>query len=100
MLRSNLAVHFLWLSGVKLDQKGRCLDIGAGTGLSGEALRRAGFTGQVDALEPVERMFAQAKKKNIYTEWFQEFLDDKKGSFSPQNSKLIDFHDIISDYSG
>ncbi|XP_063718999.1 uncharacterized protein LOC134845839 [Symsagittifera roscoffensis] len=70
-------------SGVKLDQKGRCLDIGAGTGLSGEALRRAGFTGQVDALEPVEGMFAQAKKKNIYTEWFQEFLDDKKESKIP-----------------
>ena len=62
-------------SGKELNKSSvKVLDVGAGSGLSGIALREAGFSGTIDALEPSEMMFAQAKPKNIYTQYFSDFL--------------------------
>jgi len=44
----------------------RVLDIGAGTGLVSEELRRGGFT-NIDALDICEVMLSWAKKKGVYT---------------------------------
>ncbi len=45
---------------------GPVLDVGAGTGLAGQALRGLGFAGDIDALDLSEQMLAQARAKNIY----------------------------------
>ena len=64
--------------GTQIPRDGRAIDIGAGTGLSGQALRDIGFTGQIDALEPTENMFVQAQPKNIFTLWYHELLLENK----------------------
>jgi len=50
-----------------LEKGARILDAGAGTGLSGQALRDAGFS-DVTGLDFAEQMLAVAKKKGIYRE--------------------------------
>lgn len=48
------------------DKSGRrCLDIGAGTGLTGERLRNVGYT-DFDGVEPNEKMAAGLKQRGIY----------------------------------
>ena len=65
--------------GVRIPRDGLAIDIGAGTGLSGQALREiVGFTGRIDALEPSTNMFAIAEPKGIYTKYFNELLLEDK----------------------
>ena len=52
----------------------RVLDVGAGTGLSGEALRREGFIGKIDALEPSDNMFSLAQAKGIYSHRYNDLI--------------------------
>ncbi|GFO30312.1 Williams-Beuren syndrome chromosomal region 27 protein [Plakobranchus ocellatus] len=47
------------------DKSGRVLDLGAGTGLSGEELLSVGYT-NIDALEPCEKFVEIIKAKGIY----------------------------------
>lgn len=49
------------------------LDIGAGTGLVGEQLRKFGFS-KVDALEPASGMLASARQKNLYRNYYNHYL--------------------------
>ena len=56
------------------------MDVGAGTGLSGEAMRKAGFSGTIDALEPSQKMFEKAREKNIYSKYYSDFLIGNKAS--------------------
>ncbi|CAH1251379.1 WBSCR27 [Branchiostoma lanceolatum] len=51
----------------------RILDVAAGTGMSGEALHKAGFR-SMDALEPSEDMLVLAKEKNVYGRLIKDFL--------------------------
>jgi len=61
------------------DQKStaRVLDIAAGTGMVGYYLRRHGFTGTLEALEPSEGMLERAKQKNVYTKFHAEKIADE-----------------------
>lgn len=52
---------------VHLEKDARILDAGAGTGLSGQALRDAGFS-NITGLDFAEEMLAAAQKKGIYRE--------------------------------
>ncbi|XP_046580300.1 methyltransferase-like protein 27 [Haliotis rubra] len=54
----------------------KVLDVAAGTGLVGEQLQDHGFK-HLDALEPASGMLEQARKKNIYTKIYCEFLNSK-----------------------
>lgn len=67
----------------------RILDIGAGTGLVGKEVKKYGFQ-HIDALEPSEAMMNEAKKANVYENYFVEFLTE-----SP-TSVLADSYDVIT----
>ncbi|XP_060558746.1 ubiquinone biosynthesis O-methyltransferase-like [Ruditapes philippinarum] len=54
----------------------RILDIGAGTGLVAKELRQQGFK-NIDALEPQETMLNEARKLNLYENYFQTFITEK-----------------------
>jgi len=56
------------------DKKTKILDYGCGTGLSGEALFKAGFK-NVDGADPSEKMLQEARKKKIYTSIVKLNLD-------------------------
>ncbi|MCA3441753.1 MAG: class I SAM-dependent methyltransferase [Rhodobacter sp.] len=45
---------------------GPVLDVGAGTGLVGAALRRLGWTGQIDGVDLSPQMLDQAREKQVY----------------------------------
>jgi len=45
---------------------GPVLDVGAGTGLLGAALRRLGWTGQIDGVDLSPQMLDQARAKQVY----------------------------------
>ncbi|MCA3445460.1 MAG: class I SAM-dependent methyltransferase [Rhodobacter sp.] len=45
---------------------GPVLDVGAGTGLVGAALRALGFTGQIDGVDLSPQMLDQAREKQVY----------------------------------
>ncbi|CAC5408637.1 unnamed protein product [Mytilus coruscus] len=49
------------------------LDIGAGTGLVGEQLRKFGFS-KIDALEPASGMLGSARNKNLYRNYYNHYL--------------------------
>ncbi|CAG2224792.1 unnamed protein product [Mytilus edulis] len=49
------------------------LDIGAGTGLVAEMLRKSGFQ-KIDALDPSKGMLEKAKEKNLYRNYVCELL--------------------------
>ncbi|MDG1168131.1 MAG: class I SAM-dependent methyltransferase [Sulfitobacter sp.] len=53
------------LAGVTKDMTAPVLDFGCGTGLSGLALKLAGFTA-IDGVDLSAQMLAQAEKKNVY----------------------------------
>ncbi|XP_067656468.1 methyltransferase-like protein 27 [Haliotis asinina] len=55
----------------------KVLDVAAGTGLVGEQLQNRGFK-HLDALDPAAGMLEQARKKNIYTNIYCEFLDGNR----------------------
>ncbi|XP_046580299.1 methyltransferase-like protein 27 [Haliotis rubra] len=55
----------------------KVLDVAAGTGLVGKQLQDRGFK-HLDALEPAAGMLEQARKKNIYTNLYCEFLDGNR----------------------
>lgn len=57
--------------------KVRILDIAAGTGLASENLKKLGFT-NIDALDPSPGMLEAAKPKGIYTNFFCEYISDKR----------------------
>ncbi|XP_060557622.1 uncharacterized protein LOC132718037 [Ruditapes philippinarum] len=60
------------------------LDIGAGTGLVAKELRKHGFQ-HIDALEPSEAMLDEARKNNLYENYFVEFITESPSSI-PANS--------------
>lgn len=53
------------LAELNIPKDAKILDAGAGTGLTGEALKDEGFT-NIDALEPSPEMLDIARAKNIY----------------------------------
>jgi len=55
----------------------RVLDVAAGTGMVGYYLRRHGFMGAIDALEPSPGMLERAKKKNVYSTCYAEKINDE-----------------------
>ncbi|XP_046580272.1 methyltransferase-like protein 27 [Haliotis rubra] len=67
-----LAKHF----GSSIPQT-KVLDVASGTGMVGKQLQDRGFK-HLDALEPAAGMLEQARKKNIYTNLYCEFLDGKR----------------------
>ncbi|CAG2185760.1 unnamed protein product [Mytilus edulis] len=64
------------------------LDIGAGTGLVGEQLRKYGFS-KIDALEPASGMLASARQKNLYRNYYNHYL--KKDTLIDANG----FYDCV-----
>nr|XP_026690103.1 uncharacterized protein LOC100175793 isoform X2 [Ciona intestinalis] len=52
----------------------KLLDLGAGTGLSGVALRRAGFPGKISALDGSPGMLKLAMEKSIYSDATEHLL--------------------------
>ncbi|XP_046580285.1 methyltransferase-like protein 27 [Haliotis rubra] len=55
----------------------KILDVAAGTGSVGKELQDRGFK-HLDALEPAAGMLEQARKKNIYTNFYCEVLDGNR----------------------
>ncbi|XP_053372937.1 ubiquinone biosynthesis O-methyltransferase-like [Mercenaria mercenaria] len=62
----------------------RILDVGAGTGLVAKQLKKYGFE-HIDALEPSEDMLNEARKNNLYENYFVEFISGTPSSL-PANS--------------
>jgi len=63
-------------SSIELSRSSKVIDIAAGTGLVGEALRGKGFTGEIDAHDGSNGMLQIAKEKNgIYNRTFCHVLD-------------------------
>lgn len=56
------------------DKNARILDVGAGTGLVGEYLKKRGFC-NLDALEPSLGMLEVAKTKNVYKNLHSDRID-------------------------
>ncbi|XP_078492145.1 methyltransferase-like protein 27 [Ciona intestinalis] len=52
----------------------KLLDLGAGTGVSGAALRSAGFLGNISALDGSEGMLKIAMEKGVYSDIAEHFL--------------------------
>jgi len=76
--------------GFHVPRDGKFMDIGAGTGMTGECLRSAGFTGEVDALEPSDNMYELAKGKGIYTNRYSDLLlADKPTSVASDSYDLV-----------
>lgn len=63
------------LSNILTDKETPVLDFGCGTGLSGLALRRAGFS-SIDGMDPSEEMLSGAAEKGAYRTLTQIELDD------------------------
>jgi SAM-dependent methyltransferase len=61
LLPAHVAAAFVRAGGV-----GPVLDVGAGTGLLGAALRGAGFAGVIDGIDLVTQMLTRARGLNIY----------------------------------
>ncbi|XP_075259674.1 uncharacterized protein LOC142351503 [Convolutriloba macropyga] len=77
-------------TGISVPRNGKCIDIGAGTGMSGESLRSAGFTGVVDALEPSDNMYSIAAQKGIYSTRYSDMLSpDKETSVESSAYDLV-----------
>ncbi|XP_074646763.1 methyltransferase-like protein 27 [Tubulanus polymorphus] len=49
-------------------------DVGAGTGLVAEELRKLGFTGRMDAIDPSTGMAKEAIEKKLYNKFYHEYL--------------------------
>ena len=59
------------------------LDIGCGSGLSGECLRKAGFQGNIDGVDPSQSMLEKAKSLSVYRELrIGKITDDEKLKFN------------------
>lgn len=58
------------------DKNASILDVGAGTGLIGEALKAAGFQ-KLSALDPSENMLGKAKAKGLYQSYHLGYLGDR-----------------------
>ncbi|RUS88437.1 hypothetical protein EGW08_003774 [Elysia chlorotica] len=63
----------------------RCLDLGAGTGLTGERLLKVGYT-NIDGLEPNEKMADVCKKKGIFREFYVQPIGGDNPLKTPDNS--------------
>ncbi|MFP4328825.1 MAG: class I SAM-dependent DNA methyltransferase [Paracoccaceae bacterium] len=67
------------------DRQAEILDFGCGTGLSGEALARAGFT-NVDGVDLSAEMLEEARAKGIYRDLAQiapdDMLEDRAGRYA------------------
>ena len=57
--------------------------------MSGEELRRAGFTGVVDALEPSDNMYSFAEQKGIYSTRYSDMLSPDKVNKQKHNHLKI-----------
>ncbi|XP_060591756.1 uncharacterized protein LOC132746573 [Ruditapes philippinarum] len=64
------------------------LDVGAGTGLVAVELKKLGFK-NLDALEPSEPMLLEAKKDNLYNNYYQEFLTESPTTLSGDTYDVI-----------
>ncbi|XP_074644529.1 uncharacterized protein LOC141901282 [Tubulanus polymorphus] len=60
------------------DKDCKILDVGAGTGLLGEELRKAGFKGRIDAIEPAPGMLKRAEEKGCYENFYSEYVTVEK----------------------
>ena len=63
----------------------KVLDVACGTGLTGLALLKCGFT-DIDGLDPSNEMLLQAKKKSIYKKLMQGIITDTEVLDVPDNS--------------
>ncbi|XP_045209611.2 uncharacterized protein LOC123561366 [Mercenaria mercenaria] len=66
----------------------RILDIGAGTGLVAKELKKYGFR-HIDALEPSEAMADEARKFNLYENYFLEFITGSPSSISANTYDVL-----------
>ncbi|XP_074652821.1 methyltransferase-like protein 27 [Tubulanus polymorphus] len=58
------------------DDGANFLDVGAGTGLVAKELRKVGFRGEFDSIEPSEGLSAHAMKQNLYRRYYPEYITD------------------------
>jgi len=59
------------------DKSASFLDVAAGTGLVAESLIRLGYTGNFDALDPATGFAEKAKERNLYKEYYHEFITEE-----------------------
>nr|XP_002130510.1 uncharacterized protein LOC100181888 [Ciona intestinalis] len=64
----------------------KLLDLGAGTGLSGAALRRSGFLGNISALDGSAEMLKVATEKGIYSDSTEHILTSSNPLPYPDHS--------------
>lgn len=64
------------------------LDVGAGTGLSGLALRQAGFL-HIDALDGSQGMLDEAEKKSVYRRCYCKLLFGNKDHNIPRRYDIV-----------
>ena len=79
-------------SNIDIEKCAKVIDVAAGTGLVGEALRAGGFTGEIDAHDGSEKMLQIAKEKNIYNRTFCHVL--KPDIIMPQELSSA-YYDIL-----
>ena len=65
------------------------LDVGAGTGLTGQAMKDLGFH-NLHALEPLQEFVETAREKGVYANILQEFIGGDKPTSAPD-----DTYDVI-----
>ena len=79
--------------GYQTDSK--ILDFGAGTGLVGVCLSKYGYN-NLDALDLSEKMLEEAKKKNVYQEFFKfDALKDDLSCIKSQHSQNPSLYEAV-----
>ncbi|XP_074659206.1 methyltransferase-like protein 27 [Tubulanus polymorphus] len=58
------------------DDKATFLDVGAGTGIQAEELRKVGFSGDFDGLDPSEELAKEAMRRGRYRQFFHEYITE------------------------
>ncbi|XP_074646404.1 methyltransferase-like protein 27 [Tubulanus polymorphus] len=60
------------------DKNCSLIDVGAGTGLVAEELRKLGFDGRMDAIDPSTGLAKVAMDNELYTKYYNEYLSADK----------------------
>ena len=64
-------------------EQSEVLDVGCGSGVSGESLQKAGFQGNIDGADPSQGMLERAKSLNVYRELqIGKITNDEKLKFN------------------
>ena len=64
-------------------EQSEVLDVGCGSGVSGESLQKAGFQGNIDGVDPSQGMLERAKSLNVYRELqIGKITNDQKLKFN------------------